>query len=153
MDWQIISLHGFLCWVMVTPVDTIHYTLNRCAPQMLLHLILATSLWTRHSCLHIKEKEAGVPRRFSRLSVQFLISAQVMISWVWDTAKGQGPHREGRAGWGFSLSLSLCPSPVHMCALSHSQNKKLKKKKKNLIKRRQLSLMKLRNLARVTQVG
>jgi len=66
---------------------------------------------------HQKLASPGVPGWLSRLSVQLLISARVVISGSWDPA----PHQCGIC-LGFSLSLCLCLSPcLHSC--SPSQDK------------------------------
>jgi len=52
----------------------------------------------------------------SRLSVQLLISARVMVLGPWDCALSRNLFE--------ILSLSLCPSPAHVLVLSVSQIKK-----------------------------
>ena len=72
----------------------------------------------------------GVPGWLSQLSIQLLISAQVMISKFMESSPKSGPMPDSKA-WsllceaclGFSLSFSLCPSRTHTGALSQNKTK------------------------------
>uniref|UniRef100_A0A8C9D5Y9 Cytotoxic granule associated RNA binding protein TIA1 n=1 Tax=Panthera leo TaxID=9689 RepID=A0A8C9D5Y9_PANLE len=63
----------------------------------------------------------------SRLSGLLLILAQVMISQFMRSSPKMGSVLHSRAYLGFSLSLSLCPSPAHVRALTCSLARSLKK--------------------------
>ena len=76
----------------------------------------------------------GAPGWLSQLSIQLLISAQVMISQSWDLALSQASAGHGAcliSSVSLSASLSSSPSPhtppVHMCTSTCS----LKKKERN----------------------
>ena len=74
-------------------------------------------LWCRSV---LRSVVPGAPGQLSRVSIHLLISAQVMNS---QFVRGHEikPHMglcpECRAYLGFSLSLSLCPSSIHILAL------------------------------------
>ena len=66
----------------------------------------------------------GAPGWLSWLSVQPLISAQVMVPGLWDASLCQAPcWAPGMEATWDSLSLSLYPSPVHARSLSLSLSK------------------------------
>ena len=67
---------------------------------------------------------SGVPGWLSQLSVQLLISAQVMILCFVRSSPASGSAMSAQSLLGIhSLSLSLCPYPTHMHSLSLCQNK------------------------------
>ena len=73
----------------------------------------------------------GAPGWLSRLSIRILISAQAVISWLWDRAPHQALH------WAWSLLGILSPSPSAppsvcscVCASALSLNKKINLKNK-----------------------
>ena len=66
----------------------------------------------------------GMPGWLSRLSIQLLVSAQVMLSQFVRLSPKSGSVLTAQSLLGilsFSLCLSLCSSPIYMCSLS--QNK------------------------------
>ena len=85
------------------------------------------------SIQHYKIWHSGAPGWLSGLSVQLLISAQVMIPGLWDWAPCWALH------WAWSLlkvppTLSLCPSPTRLNASARALYLSLKKKKKDKIR-------------------
>ena len=69
----------------------------------------------------------GAPGWLRQLSVQLLISAQVMISRFVSLRPALGSVLTVWSCMGFPVSLPLCPSPAHAPSLSQSQINKLKK--------------------------
>ena len=79
----------------------------------------------------LKQKEFGVLKQLSWLSVQLLVSAQIMISWFTGWSLTWGSVLTVQSLLGVLLSLSLCPSPAHVLSLSLSLSKQINKLKKN----------------------
>ena len=70
---------------------------------------------------------------FSWLSVQLLVSAQIMISWFTCWSLTLGSVLIVQSLLGVLLSLSLCPSPAHVLSLSLSLSKQISFKKKTRV--------------------
>ena len=69
-------------------------------------------------CVQTKNKVGGAPGWRSQLSIQLLISAQVMVSWLMGSSPALGSVLTVQSLLGI-LSLSLCPpSLAHMHILS-----------------------------------
>ena len=85
----------------------------------LAHLFIVRKI----SQLHRTKVVSGAPGWLSRLSVWLVISAQVMVSGLWDQPLSQALHWE----WNLLkiLSVSLCPFPL-VLSLSHSPLSKQK---------------------------
>ena len=124
--------HWALCWQHRA------WSLLRflCLPLSLLlpsmgSMSLSLSLSYKNKFKNIKKKKkelsvTGVPMWLSWLSVWLLISAQVMISQLWDQAPHWALSWQHEPAWD-SLSPSLLPHPYHASALSFSLSLKINK--------------------------
>ena len=107
-------------------------------------------IWEDHNTwrlknILLKNKWVGAPGWLSWLSIQLLISVQVMISPSWDGAPGCA------LCWAWSLLkiLFLCPSPACTYALSHSLSKEKKKLVDNLLRSRAISGVSISSLGEI----
>ena len=70
----------------------------------------------------MEEGDDGAPGWLSWLSIQLLVLAQVMISQFMGLSPASGSVlntcSESGACFGFCVSFSVCPSPVHPLSLS-----------------------------------